>query len=51
MPGQAPDGGLGDPLDVVTENLPVPLGSSLAQTLASLASSGHSAEDVVGIWK
>ena len=31
-PGQAPDGGLGDPLDVVTENLAVPLDSTLAQS-------------------
>ena len=28
--GEAPDGRLGDPLDVVTENLPVPLRASLA---------------------
>ena len=40
-PGQAPDGGLGDPLDVVAENLLVPLGSSLAQSLATLATSSH----------
>ena len=40
-PGQPPDGGLGDALDVVTEHLPVPLGSSLPQSLASLAASGH----------
>ena len=34
---QPPDGGLGDALDVVTKDLPVPLGSSLPQSLASLA--------------
>ena len=34
-PGQAPDGGLGDPLDVVTKNLAVPLDSTLSQSLAS----------------
>jgi len=28
--GQPPDGGLGDALDVVSEDLPVPLGASLA---------------------
>ena len=28
--GQTPDGRFGDPLDVVTKNLPVPLRSSLA---------------------
>ena len=38
---QPPDGGLGDALDVVAENLPVPLGSSLAQSFASLAASRH----------
>ena len=31
-PCQAPDGGLDPPLHVVTENLPVSLGSSLAQS-------------------
>ena len=29
-PGQPADGGLGDALDVVSQNLPVPLGASLA---------------------
>ena len=40
-PGQTSDGGLGDALDVVPEHLPVPLGASLPQSLASFASSGH----------
>merc|ERR1719466_235293 len=40
-PGEAPDGGLGDALDVVTEDLAVPLGASLAQPLAALATPGH----------
>jgi hypothetical protein len=35
--GQTPDGGLGDALDVVTENLPVALGTALAEALAALA--------------
>merc|ERR1740128_519398 len=38
-PGQATDGWLRDALDVVPENLPVPLGSSLAKPLASFTSS------------
>ena len=46
-PGQAPDGGLGDPLDVVTENLAVPLDSTLAQSLATFATSSHLGEVVV----
>ena len=45
---QPPDGGLGDALDVVTEDLPVPLGTSLPQSLSSLASSGHDALSAVG---
>merc|ERR1719220_1369255 len=40
-PGEAADGGLGDTLDVVTEDLAVPLGAPLAQPLAALATSGH----------
>ena len=36
-PGQAPDGGLSDPLDVVAENLAVPLDSTLAQSLATFS--------------
>lgn len=31
------DGGLGDTLDVVTKNLPVALGTALAETLSTLA--------------
>ena len=38
---QAADGGLGDALDVVSQHLPVTLGASLAQSLASFATSGH----------
>nr|GLL43033.1 unknown [Ipomoea trifida] len=34
---QTADGGLGDSLDVVAEDLPVTLGSSLAQALTSLS--------------
>ena len=33
-PGQAPDDGLCDSLDVVAENLAVPLGATLAQSLS-----------------
>ena len=40
-PGQSPDGRLGDPLDVVPQHLPVPLGASLAESLASFTTSGH----------
>ena len=40
-PRQTADCGLGDALDVVPQHLPVPLGASLAQSLASLATSGH----------
>ena len=40
-PGETPDGGLGDSLDVVTQHLPVPLGTSLSESLSSLSSSGH----------
>jgi hypothetical protein len=39
--GQTADGGLGDALDVVAENLAVTLGASLAESLASFASSSH----------
>ena len=38
---QTPDGGLGDALDVIPQHLPVPLGTSLAESLASFASSSH----------
>ena len=40
---QTPDGGLGDALDVVPQHLPVPLGTSLAESLASFTTSGHDA--------
>merc|ERR1719247_3065851 len=40
-PSQPPDSRLGDPLDVVSQNLAVPLGTPLAQTLASLSSTSH----------
>ena len=39
--GQPPDGGFGDALDVVTKNLPVPLGASFAQSLSSFSTSRH----------
>jgi hypothetical protein len=35
------DGGLGDALDVVTQDLPVALGTALAEALAALAASRH----------
>ena len=38
------DGGLGDALDVVTENLTVTLGASLSESLASLATASHGDE-------
>ena len=38
---QSPDGGLGDALDVVPQHLPVPLGTSLAESLASFTASSH----------
>ena len=38
---QTTDGGLGDTLDVITQDFAVPLGSALAQTLASLSTSSH----------
>ena len=40
-PGQPSDGGLGDALDVVPQHLAVTLGASLAESLASLATSSH----------
>uniref|UniRef100_A0A8R7P195 Uncharacterized protein n=1 Tax=Triticum urartu TaxID=4572 RepID=A0A8R7P195_TRIUA len=40
-PRQAPDRRLGDALDVVAQHLPVALGASLAEPLASLAAPGH----------
>ena len=38
---EAADGGLGDALDVVAEDLPVPLGAALAEPLSSFAATGH----------
>ena len=40
--GETADGGLGDALDVVAKDLPVALGASLAEALASLSTSRHS---------
>ena len=40
-PGQPPNGRLGDPLDVVPQHLSMPLGTSLAQSLASFPTSSH----------
>ena len=41
---QTTDGGLGDTLDVITQDLPVALGASLSEPLASFASSCHGCE-------
>ena len=41
--GQSSDGWLGDALDVVTKDLPVTLGASLSEALASFATSRHDA--------
>jgi len=38
---QTADGGLGDALDVVAENLAVTLGAALAETLTALTATGH----------
>ena len=38
---QTADGGLGNALDVVPEDLPVALSASLSESLASFATSGH----------
>ena len=38
---QSPDGGLGDALDVISQHLTVTLRSSLAESLASFATSSH----------
>ncbi|KAK1328789.1 hypothetical protein QTO34_010958 [Cnephaeus nilssonii] len=40
-PRQAPDGGLGDALDVVAQHLAVALGAALAQALPAFAATGH----------
>jgi len=41
------DGGLGDTLDVVTQDLAVTLGSALAEALATLSTSSHVARGLV----
>ncbi len=41
---QMTDGGLGDALDVVTENLAMTFGASLAKSLSSFAASSHGEE-------
>ena len=38
---QSADSGLGDALDVVSQDLSVSLGSALAQSLSSFSSAGH----------
>lgn len=40
-PCQSPDGGLRDALDVVTEDLPVPLGTAFPESFAALTASSH----------
>uniref|UniRef100_A0ABI7YUK7 Histone H4 n=1 Tax=Felis catus TaxID=9685 RepID=A0ABI7YUK7_FELCA len=40
-PGQPPDGGLGDALDVVAQHLAVALGAPLAQALPAFAATRH----------
>lgn len=42
---QTANRGLGDALDVVPENLPVTLGTSFAQALASLSTARHFSEE------
>ena len=39
--GQTTNGRLGDALNVVAEDLPVPLGAALAEPLSSFAATGH----------
>jgi len=39
--GKTSDSGLGDTLDVVTKNLPVAFGTTLAETLSTFAASSH----------
>ena len=39
--GETANGGLGDALDVVAQDLPVAFGASLAEALASLSASRH----------
>ena len=42
--GEAPDGGLGDALDVVPEHLAVALGAALAESLSSFSASWKAGE-------
>ena len=39
--GETTDGGLGDTLDVITQDLAMPLGSALSESFTSLSSSRH----------
>ncbi len=48
--GETADGGLGDALDVITQDLAVTLGASLAEPLSSLAASCHGDEEVRWWW-
>ncbi len=45
---QTADGRLGDALDVVPQDLAMPLGASLAESLSSFATSGHVVDGVEG---
>ena len=62
--GKTTDGGLGDALDVVSQDLTVPLGASLSEPLAALSTSSHDAlvlqseccrrilgEELIGRWR
>ena len=40
-PGQTPDGGLGDTLDVITQNFAMTLGATLSESLSSFTTSSH----------
>jgi len=48
-PSKTTDGGLGDALDVITENLAVTLSASLAEPLASFAAASHDEVESVGV--
>merc|ERR1719295_2199320 len=41
-PSQSPNSRLGNPLDVISQHFAVPLSSSLAQSLTTLAATSHS---------
>ena len=45
--GKSSNSGLGDTLDVVSENLSVSLGSTLSESFSSLSSSGHCDSDMM----